>query len=468
MATLSAVVLVVGCSTEPSTPIAPPAGIETTIEARVVATMEAKTAREASAQRTPATFQIESTPTPEPTSPRQFAPSSTVIPTEGTSPTPDVEAKVAAAPVADTATETAQRPATEVPPSESTATPVPPPVEIHSPTPVATPVGPSQTVFPGPTPTNLVGEEREATPMTGLLDYWPFGQTNSLAMGTIGQKRYGFLGVANGILVLDVADPAEPNFLGGFPSGFVGNPLHVQGNHLLVWAHTREPYLALYDVSLPLEPELLSTLPIAYVSDVTWHKGHLYIWGSGGSIVDWRDTSSPKWVGFSSEVTGPVAIFDEFLLVARGPEGLAVMDVSEPTQPELVGRLPACGATGTTDVAVTEDAVVVADNDCGLRMVDIADPANPKVIASQPGYGKSVSAQDNLVIAGSSHSTFGIIAAGPDSHFQPVGELSNKWGEVRDIEVEGEYAYIANGLSLEVVDISDPANSELKTRYWTF
>lgn len=75
---------------------------------------------------------------------------------------------------------------------------------------------------------------------------------------------------------------------------------------------------------------------------------------------------------------------------ARG-HGLDIFDVSEPTQPELVGRVkfPRLYSifNDMWSARVAGDYCVVADTWNGLFVVDVRDPANAKVVFSDSQVG---------------------------------------------------------------------------------
>jgi len=97
--------------------------------------------------------------------------------------------------------------------------------------------------------------------------------------------------------------------------------------------------------------------------------------------------------------------------------GLAVIDISDPTNPGA----PVYEDTGGSahNVYVSGDYAYLADNG-GLAVIDISDPTNPGT---------------------------------------PVYETTTGWA--RGVYVSGDYAYVANGDSgLAVIDVSDPTNPE--------
>ena len=150
--------------------------------------------------------------------------------------------------------------------SEPNMTPTQPPAEgpTVTPEPVATPTA---TPEPTPSPILTIASEPKPTPTQtstltvietpSVLDRWPFGAARSVVIGNINQSVYAFVGVENGVLVLDIATPATPEIIGSFPTSYSKAALHLEGTLLLV---PLEGSIVAYDVGIPTSPNLLSTI----------------------------------------------------------------------------------------------------------------------------------------------------------------------------------------------------------------
>jgi hypothetical protein len=118
------------------------------------------------------------------------------------------------------------------------------------------------------------------------------------------------------------------------------------------------------------------------------------------------------------------------------------------------------------DVAVSEDLAYVADWFYGLRIYDLADPAAPSLLAGvdTAGYPSAVDVDPAIGRAYLGESTNGgnlriiDIAVPADAH--ELGATSTSLA--RDVEVEGNLAYVADGSldgvgGLRIFDVGDPA-----------
>ena len=66
--------------------------------------------------------------------------------------------------------------------------------------------------------------------------------------------------------------------------------------------------------------------------------------------------------------------------VADGQDGLRIIDISNPEEPEEVGALDTDGTAFSVQVA--GDLTYIADGQNGLVIVNIADPTDPQVVGS--------------------------------------------------------------------------------------
>lgn len=158
-----------------------------------------------------------------------------------------------------------------------------------------------------------------------------------------------------GLLVVDLADPANPVRLYSYtsPAGqFVNDLLPLDEGTLLVsW----EGGIEALDVSqIEPTPRLVDTLPLG---------------------------SAPA-LGLSLTADGARAA------AALGEEGVALLDMADAVRPAVIGFVETPG--DARQVALDSANLYVADGICGLRVVDISDPASPQ----ERGYWRSSYAGD--------------------------------------------------------------------------
>ncbi len=113
--------------------------------------------------------------------------------------------------------------------------------------------------------------------------------------------------------------------------------------------------------------------------------------GWGLRIVDISDPSNPKLVGLynlphTPGTTGQVwdlAVQGNYAYLAAGSEGLHIIDISDPSKPSQVGVL-SNPPINIWDVSLVGTTAYLADRDNGILVVNVADPTQPQVVTSIP------------------------------------------------------------------------------------
>jgi len=183
----------------------------------------------------------------------------------------------------------------------------------------------------------------------------------------------------------------------------------------------------------------------------------------GNLSADW-DTAAgeARFFPYSTTVIGSlavsaygVAVRGDLAYVAAGSPGLAVVDVSDPANPAVLGSL---GGFSAVTVDVAADIAAVACGNAGLLVVDVSDPAAPVVAGSiDPGSVDAVEIVGTLVYAAGGTGFFVIDISDPATP-AVVGSTTIPNAFSLDIDVAGDRVYVAAGNTVAVVDVSDPAN----------
>ena len=79
-----------------------------------------------------------------------------------------------------------------------------------------------------------------------------------------------------------------------------------------------------------------------------------------------------QWPGWPRGMPTGLALSGNYAYMASDPGGLQVIDVSDPANPQRVGR---CDTSGSAlDVAVSGNYAYVADGNAGLQVIDVSNP----------------------------------------------------------------------------------------------
>ncbi len=169
----------------------------------------------------------------------------------------------------------------------------------------------------------------------------------------------------------------------------------------------------------------------------------------------------PKESGIYYESTegyaGGVYVSGDYAYVADEYSGLAVINISDPTNPETI----AYEDTGGTalGIFVSGNYAYVADGYSGLEVIDVSNPTNPGTPVREDTAGLSFNVYVNghyaYLADGSGLAVIDV--SNPANPALPVYEPTP--GDAMDVYVNGNYAYIADYFGgLTVIDVSNPAN----------
>jgi hypothetical protein len=247
-----------------------------------------------------------------------------------------------------------------------------------------------------------------------------------------GYAFVGHMGEA-GTSILDVRDPSDPRFCGRLPAApnTHAHKVQIQGdvmltNRELIPRHDppHEAGLAIYDVANPRDPTQIGWWGCGGlgVHRMTWWDGPLAYVTAGADdvekqflvILDLSDPTRPREVGRwwfpgqhrdEAKAWGDdwwvklhhAIVRDGFAFCGWWDQGLVVLDVHDPSQPQLAAHLnpghdvqrathtfcplPGRDVAVTTEERIPAGCVGVAPN---ARLIDIADPRAPRILSTFP------------------------------------------------------------------------------------
>jgi hypothetical protein len=152
--------------------------------------------------------------------------------------------------------------------------------------------------------------------------------------------------------------------------------------------------LQILDLAQPTQPQLLARLDgIGSIVDVVVDGGFAYLannrQGSGLVVVDIRAPAAPHVVArYHHESTIEVVLWESLALLGDASGVLQVVDVQEPAQPRLLDALALPGVPHR--LAVLPPYVLVASGTAGLHVVDLTQPSLPQLRTTVPIAGQAV------------------------------------------------------------------------------
>jgi hypothetical protein len=310
---------------------------------------------------------------------------------------------------------------------------------------------------------------RPAAPV--LIGSYP--STSAMDVFVLGNHAY-VADIVEGLVVVDVGDPARPRRVGGHlvdvrQNGGGGRRVFVAGGHAYVVSGGSNS-LYIFDVVHPEDPLGLGILGgVTDVDDVFISGDLAYVSGhySGLHIFDVSDAAAPSRIGGLDSACpqdADVSVSGSHAYV-KDACGIRVIEVIDPSSPKEVSRLP----LECSSVFVSDGLAHCAGE--GLRVFDLGDPANPRPVGSldevtatgfdgTPG-GPIFAAAGNVFLGGTHASSgqTGLQIADVSDPTRPrwVGAAATQ-GSARDVTAAGGHAYVIDSFGLLVFDVSDPGS----------
>jgi hypothetical protein len=310
------------------------------------------------------------------------------------------------------------------------------------------------------------------------------GQVGGSSLAVAVQQDRAYLGVGPRLVVLDaLSAPDGPRSIGQSEvlPGIVQD-LYVAGD--LVYVAAGDAGLIVLDVA---DPANIQTLGVASIQGyarglfVLPKEGLAYVAGAELSepasgklyILDVSQPEAPAQVS-SWDVPGlayDLWVADRFAFVAHDG-GLSVVDVSDPAAPAAVADLDL--PQGARAVALAADHVYLAGD--GLHVVDVSDPAQPRPVSHVEGrfslnavavHGERAYLAETFCEMGHCGTTISIVDVSDPADPQAAGVWQTRTA-VEDLCVLQDRLYLASReQGLQAVDVSDPSSPALSGAYDT-
>jgi len=298
---------------------------------------------------------------------------------------------------------------------------------------------------------------------------------NAILMAAEGNRAY--LSYGGEAQAFDFSDPSDPQFIGAYDPGGLKLPtvgVTVAGNY--AYTASEEGGMRVVDVSTRSNPEEVGvfteghgrgniTYSDASVQDVVIRGSYAFLadGGDGLRVVNVTDPTDPEQVAFLDSgglqaTAQSIAVEDGYAYLADENYGLRVYDVLDPTDPEQISRLNASG--NILDVAVADSLAYVTDTEVGFRIIDVSDPANPEEVSSlNADNARVVAVSEGYAYVARDYVPMKAIDVSDPTNPEQVENLGNS-KEATSMAAYGNYAYAGNKNSVRVIDISDPTSLE--------
>jgi len=237
-----------------------------------------------------------------------------------------------------------------------------------------------------------------------------------------------------GLKIVDISDPTTPNM---FSSVNVESPFYYNSYFQSVFVVNDMAYVAgnkgfaVIDISDDMKPEIINSIDISKSKNVAISGETAYVTTSKGlHVIDISDVANLKTIGLVDipgldgwGIRGNITVSGDNAYVAAGDSGIQVIDISNKTNPQIIGSLD----TGfkAFDVQIVDNTAYAGTQYGSFKIIDISIPSDPQIIK-------------NLVING------------------PVNE------SIKDIAILNDKAYMAAyRAGFQVMDLTNPSDIEL-------
>lgn len=291
-----------------------------------------------------------------------------------------------------------------------------------------------------------------------------------------------FVGTKYGVLSLDISHPAKPTPMGHVETGTRVRKTVFSDRHAFQLTFDGD-FLQVVDLSDPEDLTLTGSLDLRETVEMQ-DRVNLAVFGSYAFILD-RDYTPDTAAIILADVSDPtrpqlkgrfirksisydlnLAAVGNHAFVVEGEEDdwLAVVDITDPAQPERVARVDIQGQI--REITISGTTLVVGFNYNRFATFDVSDPTQPVEIDRMSAPEEHFQFTDNHV--------YSIIRWRQQARifdigdpFNPiqVGVLKTEHGEVTDVSIKDGFAYLATGGSphkfcsytgsLLVYDVSD-------------
>jgi len=268
------------------------------------------------------------------------------------------------------------------------------------------------------------------------------------------------------VRALDVGSPAAPVDLGAveLPREVLDIVVEDTSRRGYLTSHRRFWVLDMTDPALPIPLGNCVLPPATYVSanriSVEGTRAYVAVNDTALAIIDVSDPFKPAVIG---EYVPPgairmtdVAVVGSHAFVLAGD--LFAVDASNPSAPVEVGTLPIPG--GGKRIAITDTIAYIAAGDGGLSLVSVRDPANPVELSSvkpRSGYGTYALAVDTsaaggtrVYVANTNYQGTWLLSYDVTDPKNPalVSESLQKEIVLQDLDVVGDYVYGGGSLNV--------------------
>lgn len=274
-----------------------------------------------------------------------------------------------------------------------------------------------------------------------------------------------------GLQVIDLSDPLSPSLLTTLPlTGFAWG-IDLVGTTAYVAIDDKG--IVAVDVSVPQAPVVLDTLLLpGNTMDVSVTGNYAYVscYSAGVQVVDVSNPASLSLIGaFDTDGRAQrTQLSGNTLYVADGLGGIVILDVTTPPSPVLVQKIPT--VRDLQDVAVEENGWTLIWDDPfnPYKILDLSDPTRPKLYPTTQfvngGLNSARLVNGEIYLGGTFLDSYSIV---PNPSFSSVFTWPGfPAGQPTRMACDQNFLYLAGGMAgLVIYDITNPGEPDFAGHY---
>jgi hypothetical protein len=271
------------------------------------------------------------------------------------------------------------------------------------------------------------------------------------------------LDVEEGLLLIDISDPANTVLLGSYQN--INSPWDLAVSDEIVCVTSHDLLLYIIDVSDPTEPVLLSSISTPdYWGYILLIDSMIYVTCDGElQIFDIRDPANPNLLGIY-DLNSPlydIAVSNNIAYITSFYDVLKIIDVSNPFEPVLLSSFNTHG--DAYGVEVSNELVFLTDDEVGLLIIDVSDPQFPNLLSCYHSNKTfyDVVVQDTLAYVINPYYGFQAISFSDPMNPELLSEYDTP-GYAKDFNLQNNCIYIADdSAGLQIIDVLDHTNTNM-------
>ncbi len=289
--------------------------------------------------------------------------------------------------------------------------------------------------------------------------------------------NYAYIAAEYGLRIINVSNPNAPFEVGSL--GVCADKIEVVNHYVYAIGCGS---LQIIDVSNPHNPfkvtELSSPGLYAHPVDVAINENYAYIvydnfpdyWAF--QVVDVRDVDNLlvlETLDLPDDAES-VAVSDGYAYVGFS-NGFSIIDISASHNNAKVSGLDLQHDEYHNGIFVLNNYAYLSDGNSGLKIIDITNPSIPDTVYETSEKANDVAVHgDYAYVLGTTNFGTKLTILDISNPENPVNKSSLNLKISENITVNGRYAYVTSGMSLYIIDVSDPAMPYIKscTSYYDY